>query len=158
MKKINTIKPQEGRSRDWLPAGKKEQHQMPSLLKAASLLSTSKKYFKVKPLFITPPPPLFHGHWPWGSTRSTFTTEMHRATPRRSFTGPSRPALLFWNNTTWWKHSEGLCFLPLCSLCLCLLQEVWRLLLLLLKWERQHPWNTAVWPSSEIQMKINRQC
>lgn len=84
MKKINTIKPQEGRSRDWLPAGKKEQHQMPSFLKAAPLLSTSKKYFKVKKAFIYSPP-LFHGHWPWGSTRSTFTTEMHRATPPRSF-------------------------------------------------------------------------
>lgn len=55
MEKINTTRPQEGRSRDWLPAGKKEQHQMPFLLKAASLLSTSKKYFKVKNAFIYSP-------------------------------------------------------------------------------------------------------
>lgn len=101
-----------------------------------------------------PRTPLFPGYWPWSSTRSTFTENASSNSSKVSDC-IVQTALLFWNDATWWKHLEWLCVISLCSLQLCLLQEVWRLLPHL-EWKHQRPWTVANRPSSEIQMKINR--
>lgn len=108
---------------------------MLSLLKAVCLLSTSKKHFKAKLLFI----PL-HTSFSWILTLELNEQYFHH---QNASTNSSkvidctvRTVLLFWNDTTWWKHLEGLCFLPICSLHLSLLQKVWRLLLHL-QWKHQ---------------------
>lgn len=69
---------------------------MPSLLKAASLLSASKKYFKVKPLFI---PPLFFMDTDLGAQRGALSPPKctEQLLEVRSL---DRPDLRFYSETT----------------------------------------------------------